>query len=176
MRVGLRPRVLPPALPPLPLFFPLSCPTSSLPACIEDLPPPAAAPPCHRGREGYQPLFNTDMHGELGSAARFLHMAADYARRSGFKGQLLLEPKPQARRPGRRRRAGAAGLHLRGGLRRRLPCSAPAQEPTKNQVRAGSPPHPSSHAPAPRARREQQSGRSCPSTVCPAASKRPALS
>jgi xylose isomerase len=46
------------------------------------------------GREGYETLLNTDMKLELENMARFLHMAVDYAREIGFKGQFLIEPKP----------------------------------------------------------------------------------
>lgn len=47
------------------------------------------------GREGYETLLNTDMGLELDNMARFLSMARDHARAIGFKGQLLLEPKPK---------------------------------------------------------------------------------
>jgi xylose isomerase len=47
------------------------------------------------GREGYQNLFNTDMKRELDHMARFMHMAVDYARKIGFTGQFLIEPKPK---------------------------------------------------------------------------------
>ncbi len=47
------------------------------------------------GREGYQTLLNTDMRRELDHLARFLHMAADYKKKIGFNGQLLIEPKPK---------------------------------------------------------------------------------
>ena len=46
------------------------------------------------GREGYMTLLNTDMKREKEHLARFLHTAKDYARRSGFKGIFLIEPKP----------------------------------------------------------------------------------
>ncbi len=46
------------------------------------------------GREGYMSLLNTDMKKELDHLARFLHMAKDYARKQGFKGTFLIEPKP----------------------------------------------------------------------------------
>jgi xylose isomerase len=46
------------------------------------------------GREGYMSLLNTDMKREQEHMARFLHMARDYARRNGFKGTFLIEPKP----------------------------------------------------------------------------------
>ena len=47
------------------------------------------------GREGYETLLNTDMKLELDNLARFLHMAVDYARKIGFTGQFLIEPKPK---------------------------------------------------------------------------------
>ncbi len=47
------------------------------------------------GREGYHNLFNTDMKRELDHLAKFMHMAVDYAKKIGFKGQFLFEPKPK---------------------------------------------------------------------------------
>ena len=47
------------------------------------------------GREGYETLLNTDMHAEEEQLARFLHLVAEYKHKSGFKGALLIEPKPQ---------------------------------------------------------------------------------
>ncbi|CAI5505820.1 unnamed protein product [Closterium sp. Naga37s-1] len=47
------------------------------------------------GREGYSSLVNTDMGLELDHLARFLAMAADWREKLGFKGTLLMEPKPQ---------------------------------------------------------------------------------
>lgn len=46
------------------------------------------------GREGYMTLLNTNMKRELEHLAVFLHMAKDYARKQGFKGTFLIEPKP----------------------------------------------------------------------------------
>lgn len=46
------------------------------------------------GREGYMTLLNTDMKREKEHLARFLHTAKDYARKNGFKGTFLIEPKP----------------------------------------------------------------------------------
>lgn len=46
------------------------------------------------GREGYMTLLNTDMKREKEHLARFLHAAKDYARKNGFKGTFLIEPKP----------------------------------------------------------------------------------
>ena len=47
------------------------------------------------GREGYETLLNTDMKLELDNLGRFLRMAVNYAKEIGFKGQLLIEPKPK---------------------------------------------------------------------------------
>jgi xylose isomerase len=47
------------------------------------------------GREGYQSLLNTDMKRELDHMAKFLQMAVDYKKKIGFKGVLLIEPKPK---------------------------------------------------------------------------------
>ena len=46
------------------------------------------------GREGYETLLNTDLKREQEQMARFFHMAVDYKRKIGFKGQFLIEPKP----------------------------------------------------------------------------------
>ena len=46
------------------------------------------------GREGYMSLHNTDTRRELAHLGQFLTMARDYARKQGFKGTFLIEPKP----------------------------------------------------------------------------------
>ena len=46
------------------------------------------------GREGYMSLLNTNMKREKEHLARFLHTAKDYARKNGFTGTFLIEPKP----------------------------------------------------------------------------------
>lgn len=46
------------------------------------------------GREGYMSLLNTDMKREKDHLARMLTIARDYARKNGFKGTFLIEPKP----------------------------------------------------------------------------------
>ncbi len=46
------------------------------------------------GREGYETLLNTKLGQEQEQLARFLHMALDYAKKIGFTGQFLIEPKP----------------------------------------------------------------------------------
>lgn len=47
------------------------------------------------GREGYETLLNTRIGQELDQMARFLRLVIDHARKIGFKGQILIEPKPQ---------------------------------------------------------------------------------
>ncbi len=47
------------------------------------------------GREGYETLLNTNLKREQDHLARFMHMAVDYAKAIGFKGQFLIEPKPK---------------------------------------------------------------------------------
>jgi xylose isomerase len=47
------------------------------------------------GREGYETLLNTDMGRELDHMGRFLNMVVEYKYKIGFKGQILVEPKPQ---------------------------------------------------------------------------------
>lgn len=47
------------------------------------------------GREGYDTLLNTDMKRELDNLGRFLHMAVEYRKKIGFKGQFYIEPKPK---------------------------------------------------------------------------------
>ena len=47
------------------------------------------------GREGYMTLLNTDMKRELDHLAKLLHLAVDYKKQIGFKGQFYIEPKPK---------------------------------------------------------------------------------
>jgi xylose isomerase len=47
------------------------------------------------GREGYETLLNTNMGQELNQMGRFLNMVVDYKHKIGFKGAILLEPKPR---------------------------------------------------------------------------------
>lgn len=47
------------------------------------------------GREGYSTLLNTDMKRELDHLALFLHMAVEFKKELGFKGQFYIEPKPK---------------------------------------------------------------------------------
>ena len=47
------------------------------------------------GREGYETLLNTDLAGEMDRMGRFLSMVVEHARKIGFAGTILVEPKPQ---------------------------------------------------------------------------------
>lgn len=47
------------------------------------------------GREGYETLLNTDLTQEMDHMGRFLSMVVDYKHKIGFKGAILVEPKPQ---------------------------------------------------------------------------------
>lgn len=47
------------------------------------------------GREGYETLLNTRMGQELDQMGRFLNMVVEYKHKIGFKGSILIEPKPR---------------------------------------------------------------------------------
>ena len=47
------------------------------------------------GREGYETLLNTRIGQEQDQMARFLTLVIEHAEKIGFKGQILIEPKPQ---------------------------------------------------------------------------------
>jgi xylose isomerase len=47
------------------------------------------------GREGYETLLNTDMGRERQQAGHMLQMVVDYKHKMGYKGAILIEPKPQ---------------------------------------------------------------------------------
>ncbi|WP_050524717.1 xylose isomerase [Pseudorhodobacter wandonensis] len=47
------------------------------------------------GREGYETLLNTDLGLEADHMGRFLQMVVEYKYKIGFKGAILIEPKPQ---------------------------------------------------------------------------------
>lgn len=47
------------------------------------------------GREGYETLLNTDLRQEREQLGRFMQMVVEYKEKIGFKGTLLIEPKPQ---------------------------------------------------------------------------------
>ena len=46
------------------------------------------------GREGYDTLLNTDLGREDAQAGRFLTMVVEHKHKIGFKGTILIEPKP----------------------------------------------------------------------------------
>ena len=47
------------------------------------------------GREGYETLLNTDIKSEIDQLGTFLNLVVDYKHKIGFKGTILIEPKPQ---------------------------------------------------------------------------------
>lgn len=47
------------------------------------------------GREGYETLLNTDLKREREQLGRFMAMVVEHKHKIGFKGDLLIEPKPQ---------------------------------------------------------------------------------
>ena len=47
------------------------------------------------GREGYETLLNTDIKRELAQLGRFLTMVVEHKQKIGFKGTILIEPKPK---------------------------------------------------------------------------------
>lgn len=46
------------------------------------------------GREGYETILNTDMKRELDQMGRFLNMVVEHKHKIGYKGTILIEPKP----------------------------------------------------------------------------------
>ena len=46
------------------------------------------------GREGYETILNTNMKLEMENLKRFLELVVNYKYKIGFKGQILVEPKP----------------------------------------------------------------------------------
>ncbi len=47
------------------------------------------------GREGYETLLNTDLAREVDQLGRFVSLVVEHKHRIGFKGQILIEPKPK---------------------------------------------------------------------------------
>jgi xylose isomerase len=47
------------------------------------------------GREGYETLLNTDLKRELDQVGRFMQMVVEHKHKIGFKGTILIEPKPR---------------------------------------------------------------------------------
>ena len=46
------------------------------------------------GRDGYETLLNTDMKRELQQLGRFINLVVEHKHKIGFKGTILIEPKP----------------------------------------------------------------------------------
>ena len=46
------------------------------------------------GREGYETILNTNIGLEMDNLKRFLQLVVNYKHKIGFKGQILIEPKP----------------------------------------------------------------------------------
>lgn len=46
------------------------------------------------GREGYETLLNTDLKRELAQLGRFMNLVVEHKHKLGFKGLILIEPKP----------------------------------------------------------------------------------
>jgi xylose isomerase len=46
------------------------------------------------GREGYETLLNTDLRRESEQLGRFMHLVVEHKHRIGFRGTILIEPKP----------------------------------------------------------------------------------
>jgi len=84
------------------------------------------------GREGYETLLNTRMGHELDQMARFLHMVVDYKHKIGFKGTILIEPKP--REPSKHQYdfdvATVYGFLLRHGLEKEIKVNIEANHAT----------------------------------------------
>lgn len=47
------------------------------------------------GREGYETLLNTDLRQERDQLGRLMQMVVEHKHKMGFKGTILIEPKPQ---------------------------------------------------------------------------------
>jgi xylose isomerase len=47
------------------------------------------------GREGYETLLNTDLKRELDQVGRFMNLVVEHKHKIGFKGTILIEPKPR---------------------------------------------------------------------------------
>lgn len=47
------------------------------------------------GREGYETLLNTDLKRELDQLGRFVSLVVEHKHKIGFKGPVLIEPKPK---------------------------------------------------------------------------------
>ncbi len=84
------------------------------------------------GREGYETLLNTRMGQELDQMGRFLNMVVDYKHKIGFKGAILIEPKP--REPSKHQydfdTATVYGFLMRHGLEKEIKVNIEANHAT----------------------------------------------
>jgi xylose isomerase len=84
------------------------------------------------GREGYETLLNTRMGQEFDQLGRFLNMVVEYKHKIGFKGTILIEPKP--REPSKHQydfdTATVYGLLVRAGLEKEVKVNIEANHAT----------------------------------------------
>ena len=84
------------------------------------------------GREGYETLLNTRIGQELDQMGRFLNMVVEYKHKIGFKGTILIEPKP--REPTKHQydydAATVYGFLLRHGLEKEIKVNLEANHAT----------------------------------------------
>lgn len=84
------------------------------------------------GREGYETLLNTRMGQELDQLGRFLNMVVEHKHKIGFKGAILIEPKP--REPSKHQydfdTASVYGLLVRYGLEKEVKVNLEANHAT----------------------------------------------
>jgi xylose isomerase len=84
------------------------------------------------GREGYETLLNTNMGQEFDQMARFLNMVVEHKHKIGFKGAILIEPKP--REPSKHQydfdTATVYGLLVRAGLEKEVQVNIEANHAT----------------------------------------------
>ncbi len=84
------------------------------------------------GREGYETLLNTRMGQEFDQLGRFLNMVVEHKHKIGFKGAILIEPKP--REPSKHQydfdTASVYGLLVRYGLEKEVKVNLEANHAT----------------------------------------------
>jgi len=84
------------------------------------------------GREGYETLLNTRVDQELDQLGRFLNMVVEHKHKIGFKGAILIEPKP--REPSKHQYdfdvATVYGLLVRYGLEKEVKVNIEANHAT----------------------------------------------
>lgn len=84
------------------------------------------------GREGYETLLNTNLGQELDQMGRFLSMVVEHKHKIGFKGAILIEPKP--REPSKHQYdfdvATVYGLLVRYGLEKEVKVNIEANHAT----------------------------------------------